>query len=320
MEEAKTNIQDIPPRRLNFAFIRKIPWNIVIRWSIFIAGTVILTLLFPHGEASQYSDLKLNLISSREIIAPFDFEILKSETELAQERSAARSSVMPVFRKNPVTGQVRLGQLDTLLADLRPILLAADFTFQSDSVIDKRLGPINDVYHVSLSSRNFSFDRSVLIQSWWDTLSYEIRSALDASYLSGILDRSPETLNTGANSAAIVSQGIERRISLLSVFSLDDAKKNILDKLKTLFPEGDSRIKLGYELVLSFIEPNLIFDSEMTERRRKEATAKVALAKGIVFKAERIIDSNERVTQAHLDKLRSLAQKRLEMSALPGTC
>ncbi|MBC8278790.1 MAG: hypothetical protein H8E46_11205, partial [FCB group bacterium] len=318
MEEVKTNIAVNKSRLLNFSFIRKIPWNIVLRYSIFAAGTAVLTLLFPHGEASQYSDLKLNLISSREIIAPFDFEILKSEHELKQERTEARASIMPVFGKNPDTGVIRIRQLDSLLTDLGAKVLSPKFIFQSDSLIDAGLKSLNDIYRVNLSSGNFSFDRSLIVTAWWDSLAQELADGLDASYLAGILDRSPETLNTSANSIAVVTSGIERRISILSVFTMEDAKRNLLDRLKNIFPEGDSRIKLGYELALNFIEPNLIHDHELTERRRAEAASKVALAKGIVLKDERIIDSNERVTQTHQDKLRSLAQKRLEMSAEEG--
>ena len=318
MEEIKTNIEDNRLWLKRFSFFRKIPWEIVLRYSIFVAGTAVLVLLFPHGEASQYSDLKLNLISSREIIAPFDFEIIKSEAELKEERIAARASIMPVFGKNPETGVIRIRQLDSLLTDLGALVLSASFVFQSDSLIDAGLSSLNEIYRVNLSSVNLSFDRSVIVHSWWDSLAQELADGLDASYLSGILDRSPETINTSANSIAVVTLGIERRISMLSVFSLEDAKKNLLDRLKNVFPEGDSRIKLGYELALNFIEPSLIYDHELTERRREEAASKVALAKGIVLKDERIIDSNERVSQTHLDKLRSLAQKRLETSAEEG--
>jgi putative nucleotidyltransferase with HDIG domain len=115
-----------------------------------------------------------------------------------------------------------------------------------------------------------------------------------------------------------MSEGLEKKVSLFTVQGMTIAKERILEHLKNLFPPGDKRIKLGYEISLNFLEPNLWYDKQITEQRRKEAANKVALAKGIVFKDERIIDANERVKQEHLDKLRSLAIKKMEFSQSGG--
>lgn len=300
------------------SFIRKLPGKIIIRWSLFMLGLTGLVLLFPLGSTPQYSELKFNFISRQEIIAPFDFELLKSGEELASEREAARLAVMPVFMRLEETRAKRLAQLDSLLFDLKNLLFTPDYADIPDSVKFSRLDSINRKYRTNLTHDLTNFQIDQLTERWWRKLEDRLKTDLARAYKMGILDREPETINTAADAVTIISKGVERRVSFYSIFGMNLVKSTILANLKKAFPEGDNRVKAGYEISLNVIEPNLIYDERVTENRRNEAAGKVALAKGIVLKNERIIDSNERVTQEHLQKLRSLNLKKAELSAEEG--
>ena len=301
-----------------FSFLQNIPWVIIFRWLIFVFGLAGLISLFPMGATPQHSDLKLNLISPYEIIAPFDFEILKSRDELEQERATARTAVMPIFKRSSEIENRRLTQLDSLLDDLHILLIGEEFAEASDSIKALELERLGQVYRIKFSLADLKPDEGEITVEWWDALAVRVKSGLKASYQTGILDREPETINTTSNAVSILSQGIKRRVSLYNVAGMSLAKSLILENLKDAFPEGDRRVKLGYEIILNFIEPNILYDGETTEERRIAAANKVALAKGIVLKDERIIDSNERVTQEHLDKLRSMSKKKVELSLAEG--
>jgi len=314
MEESAEKKKSLSLREL-LRKLKQVPWEAVFRWTLFVVGVGGLTALFPLGGASKYADLKLNLINTKEIIAPFDFEILKSEAELSSEREAAKAAVPPVFQREDEISAGKLTQLDSLLKDLHLFVFSEDFLANRDSSLLIQLNVISQRYQIKLSGQLFSIDRRLLDQGWWFAFSSELNSSLQEAYDVGILDHELTTLNTSTESVSVINKGIERRLPFISVFSLSSAKKTILNSLKSAFSEYDIRVKLGYEITLNFLEPNLIYDEATTEYRREEASAKVALAKGIVLKDERIIDSNERVTQAHLDKIRSLDIKRRELAA-----
>ena len=316
-DESHSKISEETVKR-RFSFLQNIPWEIIFRWLIFVIGLAGLISLFPMGATPQHSDLKINLISPYEIIAPFDFEILKSKNELEQERTAARASVLPVFKRSSEIESRSLAQLDSLMDDLYLLLFSEKSAEGSDSLIVIELERLNQAYRMNLSLRELKPEEGEITPEWWDALALRVKSGLKAAYQTGILDREPETINTTANAVSILSQGIKRRVSLYNVTGMSLAKSLILENLKNTFPEGDRRVKLGYEIILNFIEPNVLYDKETTEGRRTAAANKVALAKGIVLKDERIIDSNERVTQEHLDKLHSMFKKKEEISLAEG--
>jgi len=318
MNEEHSTIQPLPPAKPLKRIFQQLPWEAIFRWMLFLLGTAGLTALFPFGGASKYSDLKLNFINTKEIIAPFDFEILKSEEELEAERALTRSTVPPVFRREDAIERMKLTQLDSLLSDLHNLVFSEDFSAGRDSLAELQLRLINQRCRINLSGQLFSLDRELIDEGWWHAFKTEMSGGLGEAYDIGILDHEPTTLNTSSEFVIVIAQGIERRFPLLVLSGLSSAKKTILNSLKDTFSESDLRVKLGYEIILNFLEPNLIYDEGLTELRREESSTKVALAKGIVLKDERIIDSNERVTQVHLDKLRSLDIKQRELAADEG--
>ena len=64
---------------------------------------------------------------------------------------------------------------------------------------------------------------------------------------------------------------------------------------------------LGYDLIVEFMKPNLIFDREITERRQKESLDIVPRSQGVVLENELIVDANMRITEDILLKLNSLS-------------
>ena len=60
------------------------------------------------------------------------------------------------------------------------------------------------------------------------------------------------------------------------------------------------------ELAWLFVEPNLRYDGDETERRRRQAREHVADSEGIVLEGERIIAAHEKITPEHARKLESL--------------
>ena len=71
--------------------------------------------------------------------------------------------------------------------------------------------------------------------------------------------------------------------------------------------ENDIRRELGYDLIVEFMIPNLIYDKGTTERRQNASLDRVPRSKGIVLKDEMIVNANQRINEEDLQKLKSLA-------------
>ncbi len=63
---------------------------------------------------------------------------------------------------------------------------------------------------------------------------------------------------------------------------------------------------LSYELINEFTKPNILFDKDLTESRQKERLDKVSRFQGTVLANELIVDTNNRITESVLLKLKSL--------------
>ena len=93
-------------------------------------------------------------------------------------------------------------------------------------------------------------------------------------------------------------------------YSFNDLEKAWIKSKKELlssFNDDDLFLDLGYDLIIEFMKPNLLFDYETTNRRQKESLDKVPRSQGVVLENELIVDANMRITDDVLLKLNSLS-------------
>ena len=88
---------------------------------------------------------------------------------------------------------------------------------------------------------------------------------------------------------------------------LDEAWIKARKELLTTFSKEDPFRDLGYDLIIEFMEPNLLFNKQITEKRQISEINKIPLSQGVVLKNELIVDANIRITNDVLQKLNSLS-------------
>jgi putative nucleotidyltransferase with HDIG domain len=88
---------------------------------------------------------------------------------------------------------------------------------------------------------------------------------------------------------------------------IESAWKKNKEEVNLIY-DNDLDIKsiLSYELINEFTKPNIIFDKELTDSRQKERLDKVSRFQGTVLANELIVDTNNRITDSVLLKLKSL--------------
>ena len=80
------------------------------------------------------------------------------------------------------------------------------------------------------------------------------------------------------------------------------AKEEYNDKVSFEDPFSD----IGYDIIVEFMTPNLLFDRKLTLSNQRLSIKQVPRSKGVVLERELIVDANIRITEDVLQKLNSL--------------
>lgn len=117
--------------------------KLTIRWWHLLTGMlliVLLTFLTPRGKSPEFAHLAKGSVSPSKIIAPFDFEILKSQEELDNERSEAAHMVLPVVVRVDSISETYTHELLQFASEIHRMLAALPdsyfLTDDSDSITD----------------------------------------------------------------------------------------------------------------------------------------------------------------------------------------
>ena len=113
--------------------------------------------------------------------------------------------------------------------------------------------------------------------------------------------------NISSNEISIV-QGGELVIAPTKNYNdIETAWKKNREEVNLIYDnELDIKSTLSYELINEFTKPNILFDKDLTESRQKERLDKVSRFQGTVLANELIVDTNNRITESVLLKLKSL--------------
>ena len=324
-------LQFVGNNMFNFSQIKKIIQANQIPLLIFFGLSIALSLTFPTGFSIRYA-YQIDDIATEPIIAPFDFGILKTEQKLEQDLDEAKKSVPYSFTRDQDFVNNQISQIDTFFIYLNDINSAHDqYLASQDSLYNYRYEPefesfqnsfIADsttyvtLYDAFLNQYSFQIEKNQ-----WDQLlgvTNELSEPINLEnfknsikqiclnrWAEGLLDeplKSIESLNIS------IVQGGELVISPVKNFNdIESAWKKNKEEVNVIYEdELDIKSILSYELINEFTKPNILFDKELTVSRQKERLDKVSRFQGTVLANELIVDTNNRITENVLLKLKSL--------------
>ncbi len=273
------------------------------RFGILMVITIILTTLYPTGQTYEISWFEDSTVAVEEVIAPVSYYIYKNDTEYQEEVSRARSSVKPVFFVNTRVPVERRAAVEALFRDIEA-LRVSDLPDSSKAARLKINHP--ETRPISDLTLAFLVNQRALPVAGLDSLRSLTQSLLDISYEAGLIE-SQTQIGVVVDSLTLVGTSDEWSTPLDQVRDLDQLTGHLQQRiLRALSPEATRRIRGTYELVASFLLPDLIYSEAETQSRRRKATDAVSRFKGSVLEGERIIDAHDRITPDHVDRLRSL--------------
>ena len=292
---------------------------------------LLISFLFPQGKSLQYV-YQLNDITREPIIAPFTFPILKSDEKLKKDLDERRRSVPSVFNRDDDIVSLQTVALNEFFSMVNEIREANWRLEESRRLVYERRYHkqyekarsefISDSVNLALIVNNFSESYPFTLEksSWELYLSTDedSKSLKDLEQKNElILQICRNRWTEGIYDIAIkditsrqvnVKQGSVPDLAAPSSFNdLERAWIKSKKELLSALLDGDVFRDIGYDLIIEFMKPNLLFDYDLTQRRQKENLDKVPRSQGVVLENELIVDANMRITDDILLKLNSLS-------------
>ncbi len=324
-------LQFVGNNMFNFSKIKKAIQANQIPLLIFFILSIALSLTFPTGFSIRYA-YQIDDIATEPIIAPFDFGILKTEQKLDQDLDEAKKSVPYSFTRDQNFVNNQIAQIDTFFIYLNDINNAhSQYLTSQDSLYNYRYEPEFESFQNSFIADSTTY--VTLYDAFLDQYSFQIEKN-QWDQLLGVTDGLSEPINIENFKNSIkqiclnrwaegllderlesiesldisIVQGGELVISPVNNFNdIESAWKKNKEEVNAIYEdELDIKSILSYELINEFTKPNILFDKELTLDRQKERLDKVSRFQGTVLANELIVDTNNRITENVLLKLKSL--------------
>ena len=302
--------------------------------TILITVTILLSFFFPQGKTLLYS-YQLNDVAQEEVVAPFNFPILKTSDQLQLDLEEALNSEPFLFLRSQDVVSKQIEVIDDYFKHINLIQLAniklaeskddlyrnrfteqfdlARINVQSDSAaLEVLMETVEENYNFAFNDEKWNqiflsdYSNNSILDL--DNLKKEIIQISRNRWAEGIYDI-PISEILSKQVAIIMSSSEPAELTEpIRYNDIQDAWTKARIEVTNRFPNNINFSRdLGYSLIVEFMKPNLIYDRETTERRQQARQDRVPRNKGIILKNERILDANTRVTEDDLQKLFSLS-------------
>lgn len=237
-------------------------------WLLLIAGACVvwISLLFPQSGRFRYEFQKGYVWAYQDLVAPFDFAILKAPEELEADRERIKDEVTPYYRIKAFNGE---NSKLKAKAELKEWL-------RTQPSIDTSYLMIQELF--------------VVLESKFDEINEIPIGELRAE------DQHAQEIN-------IVEGNSVRTVPASNVVSADQMRNRINQWSPEVPEEYRGAIR---DIASQYISSNLIFDEILTQEALNEALNQVVEREGLVKKGDLIIPQGAVVTDENYRVLTSL--------------
>jgi len=299
--------------------INKPFFHFVICTVVFIAFTMIL---FPVRDIAQKSELPMiGQSSTRSIIAPISFEVLKNPQELEEEKKKAREKVYPVFEYNEETTK-KLSEDFNLLMSQIETYSHLQREISANMGDQKKINSAGDLYQALVRKiSSTALNQLIQNEALRDTLKTIFHSMLFQGISNTLIaERNrdvtmfEESYNVNSVNYILYSKGEvllirNNRDSIVGSSSIRPKEfliDAILDKYQNTFKSNLGISSAFYEILYVFAAPNIFYLDKETENRRTEAALQVNTSKGMIPRGMEIVPQGSIITKEILEKLEAM--------------
>ncbi len=265
------------------------------RIGLFLLVAAFTYVLFPASPAVETPIFEVGSVATETVIAPFAFNVRKSDAELLREREELARAVKPIFVHEPAAADSAIARASAFMGALGDAVAA-----------NRRL----DIEEIQREASGHGVALSAQEADYLATLARR-RALEDALRLAYERWLGPGVAASGATEE-IRGEVILRRG--------DQERSVISDSIPTFgtflaqahgaHPDPNSSVgdAIFVKLLSAFFQPTIRYDAGATEQRRAELRDTVDPYRYRVMEAERIIGQHEVVGRAEFEKLRALQE------------
>lgn len=258
---------------------------------LFAAGISIVVSFYPREGKFKYEYQKGKPWMHEVLIAPWDFPIYKSETELNRERDSILQTFVPYFNFDTTVARQQIASFISYYNELRL----------------NRLGTADDL-------RAPDYDRILI----------NITEILNKAYSTGIyeVDDLAEQLRQEDKNIVLIKGNIVEEVRFAGLFTHKNAYEYVKSEKDNLLLSIDESVNLRlFEYISTvslydFVKPNVSYNVQLTSSEREKLLNNVSLTRGLIQKGELIISKGELVNDFRFRVLESL---RVEFGARVGS-
>ncbi|MEO6208785.1 MAG: HDIG domain-containing metalloprotein [Gemmatimonadaceae bacterium] len=264
------------------------------RIALLLSVALVTYLLFPTSAAVDSAIFEIGSVATQNVIAPFAFDVPKSDAALREERDQLSRSAKAIFVYSPAALDSSQQQLAMLM---RSIGVAADSAGKRNEGAAAKHAAME--HGVALTAAEGAYiarpdHRRALQDAVHRAFARWLPQGIAAS---GALD--------DAQGELLVRRGNEERNVLTdSVLTLG----SLLERSRALQPDPNSSVADGLYLKLlsGLLHPTILPDPAATERRREDLRNSVDVNQYMVRAGEKIVGEHEVVGRAEFDKMHAM--------------
>ncbi|MEM8526764.1 MAG: HDIG domain-containing metalloprotein [Bacteroidota bacterium] len=243
----------------------------VAKYLIVLGVIVLISTLFPNNVRFKYEYEQGKVWSYNNLSAPFDFTILKSEEEIAKDRSEREKTFSPYYQIKTDLLQQRLDSFDLIF----------DQEYQSIQGNEQFSGVLN------YPKRYRKYGKDLLKQA----------------YERGIIALIPEHRGKEDDFVInVVAGNVTEQRAISNLRTMEEAKELLSDELP-YSPLQEPEFL--YPILLRLFSPNIFYSSELSEQFKADLLADLPTTKGLVRKGELVIKKGDVIGEEKLEKLNS---------------
>jgi putative nucleotidyltransferase with HDIG domain len=242
----------------------------IYRSFLFVASIFLLVSLFPREASFKYEFRKGKYWMHNDLIAPFDFAIIKAEEEMAAEKKALLANVKPYFRMD------------------------AALNLQQRNEFKTRFNQKLQEKYLNVKNENINKPKITAI----------VLGIYDSLINTGIIEIIPEIENKpGDFGIVLLKNNIAEEKEISKFFTIGSADKYIRTEISKYNLEEEIFFTGAIEGALF---QNVKYDQPTTEKEKQNLISNISATKGMVENGQRIISKGELITNEKYQVLQSL--------------
>ena len=258
----------------------------IFRLFLFVITLVVILYSFPRQAKFKYEFSKGQPWMHETIIAPFDFSILKSESELDIEKEIIKSQNFPIYNYSDAIFEIKAEEFVKL--------------FEEKWVAEKKVNKDQRFTFKNLFKKKIKSDKSAKL----DLVNFGY-NYLKNIYTKGIIQLNNEVGFESYNSLLLKKGSVAESREFTDFYSINqlDNQIHLIDKL------SDKDYDFLVPLLLVSLEHNILFDKKSTDDFLLAELQNISPTKGLIIEGQVIVNKGELVNTDRNQILLSLKKE-----------